>query len=140
MTRQAFEAQARLVQRLTGQTCSQVAIGDDDELVIDFGELTQSNPGEFDGQAWLVVECPWRLELDDDVLCGWDDDEDDIAAAASALIGQGAAEPTVRRPGFDLTLRFASGHRLKVFPDCLSYYTHDTTSLSIPWYVGGEAM
>ena len=140
MTRPAFEAQARLVQRLTDQTCSQVAIGEDDELVIDFGNLEQTGPGEFDGEAWLIVECPWRLESESSVLCGWDDEDDEIPEKTSVLIGQQAEEPTVRRPGFDLTLRFTNGYRLRIFPDCVSYYTDDTASLSIPWYVGGEAV
>lgn len=140
MTRQAFEAQTRLVQRLTGRTCSQVAIGDDDELVIDFGELEQTGPGEFDGEAWLIVECPWRLETDTDVLCGWENEEDEIPEKTSVLIGHQAGEATVRRPGFDLTLRFANGYRLRVFPDCVSYYADDTASLSIPWYVGGKVI
>ncbi len=140
MPRQAVEAQTRLVERLVGQTCSQVAIGGDDELVIDFGELEQTGPGEFDGAAWLIVECPWRLESENEVLCGWENDEDEILERTSVLIGQQVEEPAIRRPGFDLTLRFTNGYRLRVFPDSVSYYTDDTASISIPWYVGGKAI
>lgn len=140
MTRPAFEAQTQLVQNLTGRMCSQVALGDDDELIIDFGELDRTAPGEFDGEAWLIVECPWRLEDEAGVLCGWEDEEDDIPTKTSVLIGQQAEEPTVRRPGFDLTLSFTNGYRLRVFPDCLGYFSDDTASFAIPWYVGGKAI
>lgn len=140
MTRQAFEAQTRLVEQLSGRICSQVSIGGNDELVIDFGQLQQTAPGEFDGEAWLIVECPWRLESETNVLCGWENDEDDIPVKSSVLIGLHAEEPTVRRPGFDLTLPFTNGCRLRIFPDCLGYYSDDTASLAIPWYVGGAAL
>ena len=140
MTRQAFEAQTRMVEHLRDQRCSQVAIGEDDELIVDFGSLEQTGSGEFDGEAWLIVECPWRLESEDDVLCGWEDDEDAIAGLASIVIGQQVEEQTVRRPGFDLTLRFTGGYRLRVFPDCAGYDSDDTANFSIPWYVGGKAV
>jgi len=138
MTRKAFEAQSTLVEQLHGQRCSQVSIGEDDELILDFGELQQVGPGDFDGTLWLIVECPWRLETDDEVLCGWDDDEDQITECARHLIGLTVDATSVRRPGFDLTLTFSGGYRIQVFPDCLAYFSDDTTALTIPWYVGGE--
>lgn len=140
MTHRAFEAQTRFVAQLVGQRCSQVTIGEDDELVVDFGALEQTGPGEFDGAAWLIAECPWRLESEDDVLCGWEDDDEAIAVNASVVIDRDVEEQLVRLPGFDLTLRFSGGYTLRVFPDCVGYYTDDTASLSIPWYVGGKAL
>jgi hypothetical protein len=140
MTRKAFDAQASLVERLHGQRCAQISIGEDDELILDFGELIQTGPGDFDGENWLIVECPWRLDDDDDVLCGWEDTDETIGATAHVLIGATLESSSVRRPGFDLTLNFDSKHRIRIFPDCVAYFTDDTTSLTIPWYVGGKAV
>jgi hypothetical protein len=140
MTRKAFDAQASLVERLHGQRCAQISIGEDDELILDFGELIQTGPGDFDGENWLIVECPWRLDDDDDVLCGWEDSDETIGATAHVLIGATLESSSVRRPGFDLTLNFDSKHRIRIFPDCVAYFTDDTTSLTIPWYVGGKAV
>ena len=140
MTRKAFDAQSQLVERLRGQRCVQVSLGEDDELIIDFGELIQSGPGDFDGESWLIVECPWRLDDSDEVLCGWEDTDEAIVARAHELIGGMLETIEVRRPGFDLTLTFDNNRRLKVFPDCVAYFSDDTDALSIPWYVGGKAI
>jgi hypothetical protein len=140
MTRTAFEAQSQLVERLRGQQCSQVSLGEDDELILDFGTLNKTGPDEFDGELWLIVECPWRLEDADEVICGWEDTDDDITEGVHELVGAVLEETDVRRPGFDLSLIFASGHRMRIFPDCVAYYSDDTSSLTIPWYVGGSAI
>lgn len=143
MTRKAVEGQIRLVQMLHGQRCSQIAIGEDDELIVDFGELLQVAPGDHDGESWLIVECPWRLDSDDEVLCGWDDADETITASIAELLDSALVDSRVRLPGFDLILTFDTGEYqlyLKLFPDCLAYFVDDTTTLSIPWYAGGKAI
>lgn len=143
MTRKAVEAQIRLVQRLHGQRCSQIAIGEDDELIVDFGNLLQVAPGDHDGESWLIVECPWRLDSDDEVLCGWDDTDEAITTTIAELLDSTLVDSQVRLPGFDLRLTFDTGDYLlylKLFPDCLAYFIDDPTTLSIPWYAGGKAV
>lgn len=142
MTRKAFEAQTGLIQRLHGLKCSQISIGEDDELIIDFGELAQIAPDDFDGESWLIVECPWRLEDAEEVLCGWEDSDEDISDMIRELLGSTLVSTSVRRPGFDLTATFEGeeSFHLKVFPDCVSYFQNDAHTLSIPWYAGGKAV
>lgn len=142
MPRKAFEAQADLIARLHGQKCSQVSIGEDDELIIDFGELVQMGPGDFDGESWLIVECPWRLDDDSEVLCGWEDTDEEISDLIHELIGAILVSTSVRRPGYDLTATFEGEVNLylKVFPDCVAYFQNDAHTLAIPWYTGGKAI
>lgn len=142
MTRKAVEGQAHLVQMLHGLRCSQISIGEDDELIIDFGELLQVAPGDHDGESWLIIECPWRLDSDDEVLCGWDDSDDTITTTIAELLDATLVTSQVRLPGYDLHLTFDTGEYplyLKVFPDCLAYFIDDTATVSIPWYAGGKA-
>jgi hypothetical protein len=143
MTRKAFEAQVELVQKLHGQKCCQVSIGEDDELIVDFGALVQVGPGDFDGESWLIAECPWRLEDADEVICGWDDTDEAIGDAIHEIIGATLQSTSVRRPGYDLTATFDTGETtlvLKFFPDCVAYFSDDAHTLSIPWYAGGKAV
>jgi hypothetical protein len=142
MTRMAFEAQTALVQKLHGQKCSQISIGEDDELIIDFGELVEVGPGDFDGESWLIVECPWRLEDDNEILCGWENSDEEISDLIHELIGATLTSTSVERPGYDLTATFEgeSVFSLKVFPDCVAYYQDDAHTLAIPWYAGGKAI
>lgn len=140
MTSKAFDTQAQHVEKLHGQRCAQISIGEDDELIVDFGELVQVGPGDFDGENWLIVECPWRIEDLEEALCGWEDSDETISATVHELIGATLLSSSVRRPGFDLTLIFDNNHQLKVFPDCVAYFTVDMSTLSLPWYVGGKAI
>lgn len=140
MTRQLLDHQARLTGYLHGMRCSQVSSGGVDRLVIDFGELTRTISGEYAGSVYLLLECPWRIETPDHVVCGWEDDEEDILDRASILIDGTVVAAEVQRPGFDLTLAFSHGCVLKVFPDCRAYYRDDLAGEVVPWRVGGDGL
>ena len=140
MARAALEAQARLANFLEGLRCSQVSAGAEETLILDFGELSTSHTGDLVGVVVLLIECPWRIDSKESGLIGWEDDEDDILVAATALIGALVETVEVRRPGFDLILRFSNEHSLRVFPDCRAYFDDDLAGDVVPWQIGGEAI
>lgn len=138
--REALERQAQLSRFLSGMRCSQVATDGDETLILDFGTLTESPDGELSGSLYLVLECPWRIDSAETVLVGWENEEDEIIHFASLLIGVEVASVEVRKPGFDLILRFRGGHTLRIFPDCRAYYHDDLSGNALPWQLGGEAI
>lgn len=138
MTRPALEHESSRAQHLQGRPCSQVALGADDTLIIDFGELRPIEGGDLSGELTLIIDCPWRLDSAELPLCGWHDDDDRIVTQLSQLIGAVIETAEVRRPGYDLILRFAGGYTLRLFPDLRAYYTDD--EVAGPWYVTGEAL
>lgn len=140
MAREALEAQARLAEFLQGMRCSQVSAGAEETLILDFGELREAVTGDLTGSIILLIECPWRIDSEGVGLIGWEDEEDDILVAATALIDATVDSVEVRRPGFDLILRFSNEHSLRVFPDCRAYYDDELAGNVVPWQIGGEAI
>jgi hypothetical protein len=137
-TLSALDEQLQLALGLAGMACSQVSLASESALVLDFGELRLSKHGELSGSSWLVVDCPWRIDSQDTVLCGWDDEEDEAVEDASALVGSSVAEVAFRRPGYDLLLRFDNGCVLLAFPDCRAYFTEEMELPNLPWHVGAS--
>lgn len=140
MARESLEAQARLAEFLRGMRCSQVSAGAEETLILDFGNLREVATGDLVGSVILSIECPWRIDSEGGGLIGWEDEEDDILVAATALIDAAVESVEVRRPGFDLILRFSNEHSLRVFPDCRAYYDDELAGGVVPWQVGGEAI
>lgn len=136
MAQTHLEHEAGRAQHLQGQSCSQVALGADDTLIIDFGELRPAAANELSGRLTLFIECPWRLDNAELPLCGWHDDDDRIVTQLSQLIGAVVETAEVRRPGYDLILRFAGGYTLRLFPDLRAYFMDD--EIAGPWYVTGD--
>lgn len=140
MTRSLLESQAHLAANLQGMRCSQVSAGGDDRLVIDFGDLSRTESGEYAGAFHLLLECPWRIESGESVVCGWEDDDAEVVHLASVLIDATVVSTVVRRPGFDLTLAFSRGYTLTVFPDCRAYYLDELAGAAVPWRIGGDGL
>lgn len=138
--REALEKQARLIESLSGLVCSQTSLGMADALIIDFGELQPSPDGELAGELVFVIECPWRIDNPDRPTVGWEDEEEDIVHLSTVLIGGSVDDVEVRTPGFDLTIQFSNGFRLRVFPDCRAYYSEDLSGGALPWQVAGRAL
>jgi hypothetical protein len=139
-TREALERQAELTSFLAGAVCSQVSIGADEALIIDFGELRETLDGQLAGSLVLVIECPWRIDAPEVPVVGWEDDEEDVAHLATVLIGATVEGLDVRRPGFDLSIDFSNQHRLRVFPDCRAYYHDELAGAALPWQLAGPAI
>ncbi len=136
--REALEAQAELSTSLEGSNCSQVSIGRNDSLIIDFGELETTTDGQNAGALMLAIECPWRIDAPEVPVVGWEDDEEDIADLSTVLIGATVTAVEVRRPGFDLTVEFSNEHRLRIFPDCRAYYSDQMSAGALPWQLAGR--
>lgn len=137
-TREALESQARHVEALAGLPCSQTSLGVADALIIDFGELEPNPDGQLAGSIVFVIECPWRIDGPERPAVGWEDDEEDVVQLSTALIGGIVEEVEVRRPGFDLSIQFSNGHRLRVFPDCRAYYSDEMSGGALPWQFAGR--
>jgi hypothetical protein len=140
MARPALEQQAQHALHLQGYPCAQVSIGTGDTLIVDFGALHPIHEDELSGELALIIDCPWRLDDADEPLCGWHDDEDHIIHQVAHLIGARVESVELRRPGFDLILRFIEGHTLRLFPDIRAYYHDELAGESVPWYVIGAAL
>lgn len=140
MARTALEQESNYAQHLQGQACSQVSTGAGDTLIVDFGALQPVQAGELSGELALIIDCPWRLDSTDAPLCGWHDDDERAVTELSQLIGAAVESIEVRRPGYDLILRFAGGYALRLFPDLRAYYTDELAGESVPWYVTGDAL
>lgn len=137
-TRTELEIQAGLTTLLNRRTCTQVSLGGDDALILDFDELQPNLEGQLAGAIVLVIECPWRIDTPDLPAVGWEDDEEDVAQLSTALIGGAVEETDVRRPGFDLTLNFSNEYRLRIFPDCRAYYSDEMAGGALPWQIVGR--
>lgn len=138
MPRAALERQEQLATQLHGAYCSQVSLGPGESLILDFGELQETPEGQLAGNLTLVIECPWRIDSDEIGVIGWQDAEEDIADFATVLIDASVDQVEVRRPGFDLILRFSNGHSLRIFPDCRAYFDDDLAGEALPWQVAGD--
>ena len=130
-----LEAQSILVDRLTSHSCTQVSLGAGDGLIIDFGDLEESDAGDLSGALVLAIDCPWRVDGANSPVVGWDDEEEEVASQATILIGAEVEEVDLRRPGFDLNVQFSNGHRLRIFPDCRAYYSEDMSGGALPWQI-----
>jgi hypothetical protein len=138
--REALEQQAELTSFLGGATCSQVSLGAEEALIIDFGELRTTAEGQLAGSLMLAIECPWRIDTTETPVVGWEDDEEDVAHLVTVLIGAVVDELEVRRPGFDLFIQFSNQHRLRIFPDCRAYFDEDLGGGALPWQLAGPAI
>lgn len=138
MSRQALEHQARVSQQLQGMRCSQVSVGADEALILDFGTLREMPDGQMAGTLALAIECPWRIDSPETAVIGWEDDDEDIVQFATVLIDAAVDEVEIRRPGFDLILRFTNEHSLRIFPDCRAYYDDAPAGERLPWQIAGD--
>ena len=115
---------SRLVGVIAGQGTGSV-------VALHFGELTPRKKPlanlhldrglrTSEGSQILFIECSWRLDKNDGVLCG---SQDDNAEGALMLTGLASlrddvvARVEVEKPGYDLTVGFASGQTLRFFCD-----------------------
>jgi len=119
------EAEA-LVARLEGERCWSVitAGGDDYSFVLDLGErrrrsLRLANPRlsfvqrTFEGSLGLLVECPWRLEMETGPLAAYlDERAESFLADLNGLL---VASVDVDLPAGDLAVTFSVGPTLRCF-------------------------
>lgn len=100
-------------------------------IVLDFGNkmkrdrplknphLTQEQR-ENSAELSLLVQCAWRLDANDRVVCGaWDSNEVDgpMLTGLQEIVDRAVCSVVADVPSMDLTLRFDGGMCLKVFCD-----------------------
>lgn len=87
-----------------------------------------SEQAHYEGELDLFVQCAWRLERSQSVLCGsTDDDRNDgpMVRGLQELVGKLIVAVDVDDPVPDLELLFGDGLRLKVFCDQTNLETND---------------
>jgi hypothetical protein len=74
----------------------------------------------FEGEYIVFVECVWRLDAVNEVICGaWNDNSEGgkMLKGLKRLVGQRVTSVTLGRPGFDLEIGFSNDLKLKLFCD-----------------------
>jgi hypothetical protein len=72
------------------------------------------------GELSLFIQCAWRLEDKERVICGWGEDFSHggpLGKGIQLIVDQPIERVSIRRPSFDLTLYFANSLMLQVFCD-----------------------
>lgn len=138
MAHPRLEAQAEAVPQLRGMPCSQVSVGAEETLILDFGELHQMPDGQMAGDYALAIDCPWRIDSPETGVIGWEDPEEEIVDLARVLIDSAMTEYEIRRPGLDLILTFSNDHSLRIFPDCRAYFYEELAGDRLPWQLAGS--
>jgi hypothetical protein len=129
---------------LVGQPCWSASAGPRATVAMDLGEKLRraqalKNPRltdeqrHFIGEHWLLVQCAWRLDSADGVVCASGDDTSTgrIAAGLGSLVGRTVTAFELRAPAHDLTLWFGADRRLSIFCD-RSVGDGDNYTLAIP--------
>lgn len=70
---------------------------------------------DHEGEASMMVRCPWRLEQEKDVATSSEDTERHITAGLRRIVGCKLVGWSVESPAWDLSLNFSNGLHLKAF-------------------------
>lgn len=71
----------------------------------------------FQGEYGFFVECSWRVEDADTVICGSRSNHDDISLGIKKLVNEEVQSIEILNVSFDLVLKFANELVLKIFCD-----------------------
>ncbi len=134
---------------LDGKTCWSVVAGGASGSVVslDFGEkIPRERPLRnpeltedqrlFKGESSLFVECDWRLETEQEVLCSSTDPVPFSAAVLASLdqmVDRRIVGIEVAKPGWDVGLRFEGALHLSVFCSETGGDERDNYSLLAPY-------
>jgi len=121
------------VKALVEKTCWGVTAGEGTGSVIgvDFGKkINRKRPlsnihlseeqRNFQGEYDLFVECSWRIDSQESVVCGSKDANESYGTMVSGLnriVGQRIVAVNANLPAYDLELRFDNDLILKIFCD-----------------------
>lgn len=118
---------------LVGKICWGIASGANTGSVLDiaFGKkiLRQHpvpNPALseelrlYQGEISIFIECAWRLDATDRIICGWGEDFSEggpLARGLHLILDQTVERVCIDQPSFDLVLDFSNALSLRVFCD-----------------------
>lgn len=114
-----------VIRELIGQRCEGADNPYGSILRMEIGPLGRraDDPPTAAPHGWrhLTVLSPWRLESIDGVIADWNlsgGDQGEILGRVAALVGLTVVAASAEPPGWDLTLSWSNGMRLRVFGDC----------------------
>lgn len=119
--------------QLIGKECWGVVAGSGTGTVVSFqigSKLARDKPIDnpqlsedvrnYEGEYCLFIECVWRLESKEEVMCGaWDDNSADgkMLQGLNMLVGKRVTDLSWVEPAWDLAITFSNNLQLKVFCD-----------------------
>lgn len=74
----------------------------------------------YEGEYSLYIECVWRLDSDNEIICGaWDDNskKGKMLKGLKLLMGTQITQINLFEPAWDFTIEFSKKYKLKVFCD-----------------------
>ena len=133
MTKQSRQDLLHALERFSGRRCIGFSAGEGTGSVVNFEfeprrprqrPLTNPNLTEEqragDSEYGLFVECAWRLDGPQEVVCGaWDDNSPrgPMLRGLQGIVGHKAEFFRLSEPGLDLEILFGNGWTLRVFCD-----------------------
>lgn len=133
MQDRGFRRLRQALRQLVGRNCWGIVAGagTGSTVALDYGKkvprkMAIRNPHLteeqrcFTGEYSVFVTCSWRLDSSADVICGWEDGNDEggpMLRGLRSLVGRSVSDVEVMSPGHDLAIRFESDTWLRVFCD-----------------------
>jgi hypothetical protein len=121
------------IHTLVGKECWGITAGERTGSVIDldFGKkIHRKHPGPNpalpadlrldDGELGMFIECAWRLDAADRVICGWGESGAEggpLGRGLQLIVNKIVERVSIEQPAFDLALHFENGLVLRVFCD-----------------------
>lgn len=118
---------------LVGKTCWKIVAGTNTGSVIDLHlgkklpirtpihpTLATDPDSHYQGELGVFIECAWRLDAEDEIICGWGEDfsaGSPLSKGLHLLLHQAVERVCIRRPALDLSLHFSNSLVLRVFCD-----------------------
>lgn len=125
-----------LLDGLTGQECTAVLNSVGSILLIDIGQLGRGPHQMEDSapQGWrsLLINSPWRLEREAEVICDWNADNSvsgEMTRCIEGLVGRTVERCLAVPPAWDLRVSFSGDMHLVVFSDSDAGRPHSWTML-----------
>lgn len=130
--------------------------GTGSRILLDFGERRlrstaldnnrlRPDQRQYESDLSLFVSCAWRLDLVDEVLCGWTDFDDDTGEPPEPLHqleGRTVTNFAIAEPGADATVEFDDGLSLRIFCDVTNKqddFNYSIRTLPGTWTVEGNS-
>lgn len=118
---------------LVGKMCWKIVAGTNTGSVIDLHlgkKLPVRTPihpalatdpcSHYQGELGVFIECAWRLDAEDRIICGWGEDfsvEGPLGKGLHRIVDQEVEQVSVHQPAFDLALHFSNALVLRIFCD-----------------------
>ena len=120
-------------QKLTGKQCWGIIAGNGTGsfITLNIGDkiplktpldnpTLDENARNYEGEYGLYIECVWRLDSDNEIICGaWDDNSKggEMLKGLKLLTGTQITQINLFEPAWDFTIEFSNHCKLKVFCD-----------------------